>query len=47
MHLQLKVECCIGLVHSCTNYGYMQSKTKDIHDKEELSSNDMSYGKSR
>ena len=33
------------LVHTCTKYGFMQVHTKDMHDQEELSPNDLNYGK--
>ena len=31
----------MGLVNTCTNYGYIQAHTKDMHDKEQLFPNDM------
>ena len=31
----------MGLVHTCTEYGYMQAQTKDMHDLEQLFYNNM------
>ena len=33
----------MGLVHTCTKYGYMQEQTKDMHDLEELLPLDTNY----
>ena len=34
----------MGLVDTCTKYGYMKAHTKDMHDYEELSPKNMNYG---
>ena len=31
----------MGLIHTCTKYGYMQAHTKDMHEKEKLYPNNM------
>ena len=36
----------MGLLHICTKYGYLKEHKKHMHDKEFLSPNDMSHGKS-
>ena len=32
------------LVHTCTKYEYMQVRTRDMHEKEQLFPNDMIFG---
>ena len=36
----------MGLVDTYTKYGYMQAHNKDMHDEEDISPDDMRYGKS-
>ena len=34
----------MGLVHTCTKYGYMKAHTKDMHEKEWLLPNEIIFG---
>ena len=43
LSVYLKLFIRIGLVQTCTKYGYMQANTKDMYEKEELIPNDMIF----
>ena len=44
--LHLEIQSCMGLVHTCTKYRYMQAQTKDMHEQDQLFPNNMIYGNS-